>query len=224
MSKTYTTTYTRTRTESALATNSVIRNTYILLSLTLFFSALMAGVGMVSGAAPLGFLGLIGAFGLLFLTQALRNSVWGIVSIFGFTGLLGYSLGPVLNMYISHFSNGSEIVMTALGGTGVIFLSLSGYALTTKKDFSYLTGFIAAASMILFIAIIASLFIQIPAFHLAISAGIMLLMAGSILWETSQIIHGGQTNYILATMSLYLSIYNLFVSLLHILGALSGRE
>lgn len=224
MPNTYNSTVTRTRSESVLATNSVIRNTYILLSLSLIFSAAMAGVAMVTNAPPIGAGVFLLYFGLLFVVHALQNSAWGILAVFALTGVMGFTLGPLLNLYIQAFSNGSQIVMTALAGTGFIFLGLSGYALTTRKDFSYLTGFILGASIVLLLGVFASLVIDIPAFQLALSCGFMLFACAIILWETSQIIHGGQTNYILATVSLYVAIYNLFVSLLHILGALSGRE
>ncbi|HKY70126.1 MAG TPA: Bax inhibitor-1/YccA family protein [Gammaproteobacteria bacterium] len=214
----------RARTESILATNSVIRNTYILLSMSLLFSAAMAGVAIIINAPPMGLLTLIGYFGLFFLCNALRNSVWGIAAVFALTGFMGYTLGPILNFYITHLANGSQIVMTALGGTGAIFLGLSAYALTTRKDFSYLTGFLMSASMVLFVAIIISIFFPLPLFQLIISSAFMLFASAMILFETSNIIHGGETNYILATISLYVSIYNLFISLLHILTAFSGRE
>ncbi len=224
MPRTYSSPVQRVGTESVLATNSVIRNTYILLSMTLLFSAVTAGIAMVTNAPPMGLGVMLLYFGLLFATSALRNSVWGIACVFALTGVLGFTLGPVLNLYINNFSNGTQIVMTALGGTGLIFLTLSAYALTTRKDFSYLTGFILGASMVILLGVVASFFIQIPAFHLALSCAFMLFSCAIILWETSQIIHGGQTNYIMATVSLYVAIFNLFMSLLHILGALSGRE
>lgn len=224
MPETYQSSVIRTKTESVLATNSVIRNTYILLSLSLIFSAAMAGVAMVLNTPPMGFGVMILYFGLLFATNALRNSAWGILCVFALTGVMGFTLGPVLNAYIANFANGPQLIMTALGGTGMIFLGLSGYALTTRKDFSYLTGFIVSLSMVMLLGVIGSMFIKIPAFHLAISCGFMLFSSAVILWETSQIIHGGQKNYIMATISLYVSIYNLFVSLLHILGSFSGRN
>lgn len=224
MSKMYENALSRTREESILATNSVIRNTYILLSMSLLFSAAMAGVAMVTNAAPVGALAFLGYFGLLMLTNVFRNSALGILCVFALTGFMGYTLGPILTLYMNALSNGNQIIMTALGGTGMIFLGLSAYALTTRKDFSYLTGFMLGASIVLLVGVIASFFFQIPALQLLISCGFMLFASASILWETSQIIHGGQTNYILATVSLYLAIYNLFVSLLQILGALSGRD
>ena len=165
-----------------------------------------------------------GMYGLMFLTHSLRNSPWGILSVFAFTGFLGYTLGPVLNMYIAHYSNGHQLIATALGGTGVIFFGLSGYAVTTRKDFSYMGGFLFVAVMVAFLAMIANIFFQIPAINLAISAAFVLISSGLILFQTSEIINGGETNYISATVSLFVSIYNLFISLLNLLGAFSGRE
>jgi modulator of FtsH protease len=213
------------RNESVLATNKVLRNTYLLLSMTFLFSALMAYVSFASHAKPMGILlMLVGVYGLMFLTQALRDSVWGIVATFAFTGFLGYTLGPILNMYITNFSNGPQLIATALGGTGMIFFALSGYVLTTRKDFSYLGGFLFVAVMVAVLAMIASIFFTIPALSLAISAAFVLISSGLILFQTSAIIHGGETNYISATVALYVSIYNLFISLLQLLGAFSGRD
>jgi modulator of FtsH protease len=211
--------------ESALATNRVIRNTYILLSLTLLFSALTAGVAMATNAPMLNvWLVLGGYFGLLFLTHILRNSAWGLVSVFALTGFMGYTLGPLLNAYIGHYANGAQLVTYALGGTGLIFISLSAYALSTRKDFSFMGGFLLAGILIAFIAGIANLFFSMPGLALAVSTMFMLLMCGMILYETSAIIHGGETNYILATVTLYVSLYNLFTSLLHLLGVFGGED
>ena len=185
----------RTAKASVLATNSVIRNTYILLSFTLAFSALMAGISMVTNAPPIGLLGFIAYFGLLYLVQATANSGWGIVSVFALTGFLGYTLGPILNMYL-RIPNGGQLIMTALGGTGIIFFALSAYALTTQKDFSYMAGFLMSASLVIFLAAIAGMFFAIPALQLFLCAGFLLLSSGYILFETSQIIQGGQKNYI----------------------------
>ena len=211
--------------ESAIATNKVLRNTYLLLGMTFLFSAFTAYVSFASGVRylnPLLFIG--GVYGLMFLTQALRNSVWGLVSAFAFTGFMGYAVGPLLNAYISNFSNGPQLVATALGGTGMIFFALSAYVLTTRKDFSYLGGFLFVCMMVALLAMIAGIFFQIPALQLAISAAFVLISSGLILFQTSEIIHGGETNYISATVSLFVSIYNLFVSLLNLLSAFSGRE
>lgn len=211
--------------ESVLATNKVLRNTYLLLSVTFLFSAFTAYLSFAMGTRSMNPLLMIGGmYGLMFLTHSLRNSPWGILSVFAFTGFLGYTLGPVLNMYIAHYSNGHQLIATALGGTGVIFFGLSGYAVTTRKDFSYMGGFLFVAVMVAFLAMIANIFFQIPAINLAISAAFVLISSGLILFQTSEIINGGETNYISATVSLFVSIYNLFISLLNLLGAFSGRE
>lgn len=211
--------------ESVLATNKVLRNTYLLLSMTFFFSAFCAYMSFALGVKPLNpLLMIVGAYGLMFLTHALRNSALGLVSVFAFTGFMGYTLGPLLSFYIANFSNGPQLIATALGGTGMIFFALSGYALTTRKDFSFLGGFLFIGVMIALLAMIAGLFFNIPALHLAISAAFVLISSGLILFQTSEIIHGGETNYISATVTLFVSIYNLFVSLLNLLSAFSGRD
>ena len=211
--------------ESVIATNKVLRNTYLLLSLTLLFSSATAGFAMVTNAPPVGILfTIIGMYGLLFLTQRLRNSIWGLPSIFAFTGFLGYTLGPIINMYINSYANGSQLVMTALGATGVIFFALSGYALTTRKDFSYLSGFLFVGVMLALLGMVASFFFAIPGLSLAVSAAFVLISSGLILFQTSMIINGGERNYIMATITLFVSIYNLFLSLLRILSAFSGRN
>ena len=211
--------------DSVLSTNKVLRNTYLLLSVTFIFSALMAGLSTVMHVKPINpLLFMVGAYGLIFLTSALRNSPLGLLAVFAFTGFMGFSLGPILNAYITAFSNGPQIIATALGGTGMIFLALSAYVLTTKKDFSYLGGFLFVAIMVAFLGMIAGFFFQIPALQLLISAAFVLISSGLILFQTSEIIHGGETNYISATVSLFVSIYNLFISLLNILGAFSNRE
>ena len=210
--------------ESVLATNKVLRNTYALLSMTLLFSALTAGISMTMNMPPMGLLVVLGGyFGLLFLTTKFRNSSLGLVFVFALTGFMGLTLGPILNAYLS-LPNGGQLVMTALGGTGVIFLGLSGYALTTRKDFSFMGGFLMVGILVAFLAGIAAVFFSMPAMALAVSAMFVLLMSGLILWQTSNIIHGGETNYIMATVTLYISIYNLFTSLLHLLGAFSGND
>ena len=210
--------------QSALATNKVLRSTYTLLSMTLLFSALCAGIAVMIKMPPMGMIiTLVGYFGLLFLTTKLRNSAWGLVSVFALTGFMGLTLGPIISMYLS-IPNGEQIVMTAMGGTGVIFLGLSGYALTTRKDFSFLGGFLMVGILVAFLAGIASMFLTMPGLSLAVSAMFILLMSGLILYQTSAIIHGGETNYIMATVTLYISIYNLFLSLLQLLGAFGGDD
>lgn len=215
---------TRVHGESVLQINSVIRNTYILLGTSLLFSALMAIVAMVTQAPSLGFISILGYFGLLFFIQFNRTNVLGIVGVFALTGFLGYTLGPLLNLYLKAFVNGQQLILTALGGTGIIFFALSGYALTTRKDFSYLGGFLMAAGIILLLAILAQIFHPMPMLQLILSAGFILFSSASILFETSQIIAGGQRNYVLATVSIFASLYNLFISLLQLLAFFSGRK
>lgn len=211
-------------TPSAFATNKLLRNTYTLLAATLLFSAVTAGIAMATGAPPMHWgITLIGYFGLFFLTNALRNSAWGLLSIFALTGFMGYTLGPILNLYL-HLPNGHETVMLALGGTGAIFLGLSGYALTTRKDFSFIGGFLMVGILVAFLAGLGALFFQIPALSLAVSAMFILLMSGYILFQTSLLVNGGETNYIMATVSLYIAIYNLFLSLLQLLGIFGGDD
>ena len=211
--------------EAALATNKLIRNTYTLLSMTLLFSAFTAGLSMYLNFPYLGpFVTLAGYFGLLFLTNHLRNSAWGLLSVFALTGFMGLTLGPMINAYLHMYSNGAELVMLALGGTGVIFLGLSGYALTTRKDFSFMGGFIMVGVLVAFLAGIGALIFGIQSLALAVSGMFVLLMSGFILYQTSEMIHGGETNYIMATVGLYITIYNLFTSLLHLLGAFAGED
>lgn len=212
------------RPESAiLETNKVIRNTYILLSMTLVFSAITAFVGVISGASFGMALGadIVAIVMLWFVLPRTANSATGIPVIFAITGLLGFGLGPVLSHYLAV---NPSIVMTALGGTGAIFLALSGYALTTRKDFSFMGGFLMVGLFVVLGAALLNIFMGWPALFLAVNAGIVLIMSGLILYETSAIIHGGETNYIMATASLFLSILNLFQALLHLLGAFSGDD
>jgi modulator of FtsH protease len=193
--------------------------------MTLLFSAATAGISMVYNFPHPGILiTLVGYFGLLFLTSALKNSAWGIASVFALTGFMGLTLGPIINAYVSHFANGAELVMTALGGTGAIFIGLSAYALTTRKDFSFMGGFIMVGILVAFLAGIGALIFNLPTLSLAVSGMFILLMSGFILYQTSAMIHGSETNYIMATVGLYVSIYNLFLSLLHLLAAFSGRD
>jgi modulator of FtsH protease len=210
---------------SVLATNKMLKNTYMLLSMTLIFSAITAGAAMYLNLPHPGiFITMIGYFGLLFLTTKFSDSSLGLIFVFALTGFMGLTLGPILNMYTHAFNNGHELIMTALGGTGVIFLGLSGYALTTRKDFSFLGGFLMVGILVAFLAGIGAIFFSMPGLSLAVSAMFILLMSGMILFQTSAIIHGGETNYILATISLYVSIYNLFLSLLQLLGVFSSED
>jgi modulator of FtsH protease len=208
---------------SVLSTNKVIRNTYTLLSMTLLFSALTAGIAVMTNMPFMNpIITLVGYFGLLFLTTRFRNSALGLLFVFALTGFMGLTLGPIISAYL-HLPNGGQIVMTAMGGTGVIFLGLSGYALTTRKDFSFIGGFLMVGILVAFLASIASLFLAMPGLSLAVSAMFILLMSGLILYQTSEIIHGGETNYIMATVTLYIAIYNLFLSLLQLLGVMSDE-
>jgi modulator of FtsH protease len=218
-------TSTTIRRESAvLATNKVVRNTYTLLSMTLLFSALTAGASMLLKLPHPGLLlTLVGYFGLLFAVTKFRNSSLGLLFVFALTGFMGYTLGPILNHYLT-LPNGGQVVMTAMGATGAIFLGLSGYALTTRKDFSFMGGFLIAGIVVAFLAGLGAVFFEMPGLSLAVSALFVLLMAGLILYETSNIINGGETNYIMATVSLYVAIFNLFTSLLHLLGFMGGDE
>ena len=205
---------------SAVSTNKVLRSTYMLLSMTLLFSAGMAALAMAMDAPYMGFMPLLVAFGLLFAISKFRNSGWGIV--------LGFALGPVLNYYMASQA-GTQTVVTAAGLTGMIFLSLSGYALLSKKDFSFMGGFLMAGMWVvigsMLLMFVGSMFgWQISGMHLAISAAIVMLMSGFILYDTGRIINGGETNYIMATVGLYLNIYNLFTALLHLTGAFGGDD
>jgi modulator of FtsH protease len=211
------TTMTRSET-SVLSTNKVIRNTYMLLSMTLAFSAVTAGASMALGLPHPGLiLTLVGYFGLLFLTSKFRNSSLGVLFVFALTGFMGYTLGPIVSKYLA-MPNGTQVVMQAMAGTAAIFLGLSAYALTTRKDFSFMGGFLFVGVLVAFLAGLGAIFFSIPALSLTVSAAFVLLMSGLILYETSNIIHGGETNYVMATVSLFVSIFNLFTSLLHLLG------
>jgi modulator of FtsH protease len=215
---------TRTR-GASLEINKVLRNTYMLLSATLIFSAMTAAISMMVVTSPMVYLGSsLGALALIWLVlPRTANSGAGVAVVFAITGLLGFGLGPVLNSYLA-MSNGSQLIATAMGGTGVIFLGLSGYVLTTRKDFSFMGGFLMVGFFVILLAAIANIFLAIPALSLAISAVVIMVMSGFILYDTSRIINGGETNYVLATVGLYLSIYNIFIHLLHLLGALSGDD
>jgi modulator of FtsH protease len=206
---------------SVLETNKVLRNTYMLLSITLMFSAIAAASTMAMGIGRgTSLMMSLGALGLIFFAlPRTQNSASGIWVVFAFTGLIGGSLGPMLNHYMA-MANGGSLIMQALGGTALVFFGLSGYVLTTKKDFSFMGGFLMVGLLVAIVGMIANIFLQIPAMSLAISAGIVLVMSGFILFDTSRIINGGETNYIRATVSLYLNIVNLFTSILHLLGAM----
>ncbi|MDJ0928633.1 MAG: Bax inhibitor-1/YccA family protein [Gammaproteobacteria bacterium] len=210
--------------QGALATNKVLRNTYMLLSMTLLFSAVTAGISMMLALPPMTYLISVGVamiMGIFVLPRTVNSSA-GIGVIFAITGLLGLGLGPLLNVYLS-LPKGPETIATAMGGTGVIFLALSGYALTAKRDFSFLGGFLFAGFMVVLIAAVANIFLGLSALAMVVSAAVILLMSGFILFDTSRIINGGQTNYILATYGLYLSIFNIFINLLSLLGIMGDE-
>ena len=199
----------------------MLRNTYALLSMTLLFSGVTAGVSMALNFAGL-ILTLVGYIGLLFATAKFRNSGLGLVFVFALTGFMGYTLGPILNAYLA-MANGGQLVMTAMGATGTIFLALSGYALVSRRDFSFMGSFLMVGILVGSLAAIGAVLFNMPALSLAVSAMFVLLMSGLILWETSNIIHGGETNYIMATVTLFVAIFNLFTSLLHLLGFMNGE-
>lgn len=209
--------------ESILQTNKLIKNTYILLSMTLLFAAFTAFVSVAAGIGQgIGLVSSIIAIGMLwFVLPKTANSGAGIPVIFGITGLFGFGLGPILSYYLSV---NPSIVMTALGGTGAIFLGLSGYALTTRKDFSFLGGFVMVGMLVVLGAAILNIFLNVPALFLAINAAVILIMSAFILWETSSLVNGGETNYIMAAAGLFLSILNMFQALLHLLGAFGGDD
>ncbi len=210
---------------TSVTVNRVLRNTYILLSMALLFCAVTAGVSVyMNWPHPGLILTLVGYFGLLFLTTRFRNSILGLVFVFALTGFMGITLGPIISYYLTAFPNGSEIVMTAFGGTGLIFLGLSAYALTTRKNFAFIGGMLFAGILAAFIMSLAAIFFNLPALSIAVSGMFILLMSGLILYQTSAIVHGGETNYIMATVTLFISIYNLFLSLIHILGIFGGRD
>ena len=204
---------------SIIATNKVLKNTYILLGMTLLFSAVTAMGSMAIGLGHGASLGMwLVSMGLLiFALPRTQNSASGLLVVFAITGLLGASLGPLLNHYLAT-SNGAALVAQALGGTAIVFFGLSGYALTSRKDFSFMGGFLMVGFLVVILAAVANLFFAVPAASLAISAAVILLMSGFILYDTSRIIHGGETNYIRATIGLYISIVNLFTSMLNLLG------
>lgn len=210
---------------SGVVVNKVLRNTFTLLSMTLLFSAVTAGISMALNVSFMVSMGCsIAALVMLwFVIPRVANSSMGIVAVFATTGLLGFGLGPMLNHYLA-LPNGGQLIMTAMGGTAVIFLGLAGYALTTRKNFRFLGAFLFVGILVAFLAGIGAMIFNMPGLSLAVSSMFVLLMSGLILYQVSEIIHGGETNYILATTTLYVSIYNLFASLLHLLGAFSGDD
>jgi len=211
-------------TNSIVSTNKVLKNTYMLLGMTLAFSAMTAGISMALGLSHVMALVLmLVGFGLLFVVNRLADTAKGLPAIFAFTGVMGASLGPTISHYLS-MPGGPSLVMQALGGTAVVFFGLSAYALTTRKDFSYMGGFLMVGLIVAIVAGIANIFLGIPALSLTISAAIVLIMSGLILFDTSRIVNGGETNYIRATVGLYLNIYNLFINMLHLLGVFGSDD
>lgn len=209
---------------AVLETNKVLKNTYMLLGMTLAFSAVTAGISMALNLPA--FMGLVFSligFGLLFVVNKMADSAKGLPAIFAFTGVMGAGLGPLLNAYLA-MPGGPQLVMQSLAGTAFIFFGLSAYALQSKRDFSFMTGFLFAGLIVTIVAMIANIFLGIPALSLTISAAVVMIMSGLILVDTSRIINGGETNYIRATVGLYLNIYNIFVHLLHLLGAFGGDD
>jgi modulator of FtsH protease len=206
------------RVAQTLSANRVLRNTYLLLSMTLAFAAATAGVSMALNLPHPGLLlTLVGYFGLLFLTSRYRDSALGLAFVFALTGFMGYTLGPILSAYAG-MSGGPQVIATALGATALVFIGLSAYAMTTQRDFSFLAGMLFVGILVAFLAGIAAWLFEMPALSLAVSAMFVLLMSGLILFETQQIVRGGETNYIMATVTLFVAIFNLFTSLLHLLG------
>ena len=215
----------RVRGQSHVLVNRVLRQTYMLLSATLIFSALMAGFAMAIQAPPVHWILLLaGYFGLLFWVNAARNSSMGLVAVFALTGFLGFTIGPILSFYLTFFSNGAELIMLALGGTGLIFFGLSSYTITTGKDLSGMGKAVMIGMVVFFVAGIANIFLQMPALAMVVSAGFIIVCSMLIMFQTSQIIHGGERNYIMATVTLYLALYNIFLSLLQLLAVFVGNR
>jgi modulator of FtsH protease len=203
---------------AGISSHKVLRNTYALLSMTLLFSAAMATLGVIFKLpAPGLVITLVGYFGLLFLIHKVQNSGWAVPAVFALTGFMGYTLGPLLSLHLS-FPGGAQAITLALGATAVTFLALSGWVLATRRDFSFMGGFLFAGMVIALLAGVAAMFLQLPALALAVSAMVALLSAGMILFETSRIVNGGETNYVMATVSLFVSLFNLFTSLLSLFG------
>lgn len=200
----------------ALAQNKVLKNTYLLLSMTLLFSAATATISAVMNLPHPGFiLTMVGYFGLLFLTTKFRDSFTGVYCVFALTGFMGYTLGPMISAY---WALAPLVVMQSFFGTSAIFLGMSVFAVTSKKDFSFLGPTLMIGVLVAFLAGLGAFFFEMPGLSLAVSAVFVLLMSGMILYQTNQIVRGGETNYIMATVTLFVSIFNLFTSLMHILG------
>ena len=214
----------------AVEQNKVLRNTYMMLGLTMIPTVIGAFIGtsinfsFMAQHPIMSSLLMFGVMmGMLFAVTALRNSVWGVVALLGFTFVAGVFLGPILQAAL-HFKNGAQLVGMAAGGTGIIFLSLSTLATVTKKDYSFMGKFLFIGLIMLIVASLANMFFEIPALALTISAIAVMIFSAFILFDVSRIVHGGETNYVMATLSLYLDIYNLFINLLQLLMAFSGER
>lgn len=213
------------RRASLLSTHTVLRNTYLLLSMTLLFSAACAGYAVMTQASfGTSMIAVIAAFGLLFLTTALRNSAWGILAVFAFTGCMGYSMGPLLNHFIRGYSNGGQLILTALGGTGITFFASSAYLMVTKKDLSHWGKTLMIGLVVCLVAGLANIFLKMPAMQMMISTLLTFISAMLMMYDTSRIINNGETNYIMATMSLYIDIQMMFQNLLMLLGVFNNKN
>jgi modulator of FtsH protease len=207
-----------------LQVNKVVRNTYMLLAMNLATSAVAAGVAMTLGARPLHWLLVMAVFiGMPFLINAMRNSVWALPLTFLFTGFMGYTLGPILTYYLG-LPNGGQIVLSAFATTAALFVGLSGYAMVSRKDFSFMGGFLFVGLIVVLLAIVANIFLEIPALSLTISAASVILMSGMILYDTSRMIHDGEANYIMITVSLFADLYVMFIHLLNLFAAFTGQD
>ncbi|MEH6616915.1 MAG: Bax inhibitor-1/YccA family protein [Porticoccus sp.] len=198
------------------AVTKVLRNTYLLLSITLAFSAVMSWVAIAVNAPFMGLWMLLPYIGCLWMVEKNKNSTAGLFWVFALTGWMGFTLGPIISFYLA--TSGSETILTALGGTALIFFACSGYVLITRKELSFMSGFLMTGIIVAFVAAIANAFLQIQGLSLAISCVFLLLSSGIIMWQTSAIIHGGERNYISATVTLFVMLFNIFTSLLHLLG------
>ena len=208
----------------SIASSRIVCNTYLLLTLTLLTSTITAGIAMKVGAAPVNWILMLAIFiGMPFIINRFRNSLWGLALTFAFTAFMGYVLGPILNLYLS-LSYGPQIVMLTFGTTAAIFVGLSAYTFATKRDFSYMRSFLFTGLIVLLVAIVANIFLMIPLLSLTISSVAVMIMSGLILYDTSRMIHGGESNYIMMTVSLYANIYVLFVHLLNLFSMMHGNE
>lgn len=196
--------------------SKVLRNTYALLAMTVLFSAVTAGIAMALNVPFLGLWTLIPYFGFLWMTEKNKNKASGLFWVFALTGWLGFTVGPIISYYLQ--TSGAEPVLLALGGTALIFFACSAYVLTTRKNLGFMSGFLITGLIVAFVAAIANMFLQIPGLAIALSCMFLVISAGLLMWQTSEIIHGGERNYISATVTMYVMLYNIFTSLLHLIG------